>query len=408
MLNTQNPSHGVWLKGELVVSEPLPKTIWPINLPVSIFTTDLIESSEEEGPPCVSLKCRNGTLLPLIRYSKKAGFVASANFNSMRRRLLDEEYCGPLSRPLISYLPFDYNLIPGTLKNIALELWRLLKRQPDKREYLSDLSATALAKLDCVCKHGLAGINPDHDKREKGKFFLTYDMDLGWLFHNDAWFDRVMESLSEMQITATFFVVPAYCKGKAIEKKLRQIFDQGHEIGLHGTTHELKLPFMKSHEIRRQFSYFMGFMDEYNIKGFRAPWLLTSPVLEEILPEIFSYDTSIPMTNIIGLRGNLRGCCSSSPFIRRKHLPELPITLPCESELIILGFSASGIFSQWQFEVEKLKQVDGTAVFFGHWDPKHLATEEMFSFHINFLKSLKEDWKLDVKPCDYMADFLRT
>jgi hypothetical protein len=112
-------------------------------------------------------------------------------------------------------------------------------------------------------------------------------------------------------------------------------------------------------------------MQRHGIVGFRSPALLMTPALWEQLRTRFAYDSSVPDSDVEGVTAPRRGCSTVFPFHRRGLL-ELPLTLPLDDRLLLLGQGPRAILTSWQEKLRWIDQVGGIAVVTTHVEP-HLG-----------------------------------
>jgi len=144
----------------------------------------------------------------------------------------------------------------------------------------------------------------------------------------------ILNMLREYKATATFFVV-----GKVVEDSpdlLREITDQGHEIGYHGYDHT-PLTNMSPAEFRVDLEKGLNLLNDHlfqDIRGFRAPCFSMTPSTLwaiDLLKEYgFTYDSSISPASIRPLYGY-----PSAPLIPYFHHNGL-LEFPCNT-LNVLG-----------------------------------------------------------------------
>ncbi len=81
------------------------------------------------------------------------------------------------------------------------------------------------------------------------------------------------------------------------------------------------------------------------------------------------------------------------------------MTIPWEEELLMLRYQADEILSVWRETSAIVRRLQGgVGVFVGHWDPGHLAREDLFEVHERFLRSRGEQWLTNVLPSAFFKE----
>jgi len=166
---------------------------------------------------------------------------------------------------------------------------------------------------------------------------------------------------------------------------------------MHGIRHDLRLSFEPAEKIRRGFRLWRSFIDEWNVAGFRAPWLISTPTLEQVLPEFFRYDSSVPTTSCLTPYSRSRGCSTAVPFFKNQLLI-LPISLPGDGELSTFGYTPQQRAELWWRETCNIQAMGGCPVFLGHWTQNYLANPTHYELHLNFLKHVTKEMPADRTP----------
>lgn len=161
----------------------------------------------------------------------------------------------------------------------------------------------------------------------------------------------------------------------------------GHEIGLHGTHHDQRLAFLKPRQIARRLDRCRALVERHEIKGFRSPALLTSPALLAEVERRFLYDSSVPDTDIRGISAPRRGCCGIFPHWRG-NLLELPLTLPLDDRLTLLGQSPAAIYTTWQQKLVLIDKIGGVGIVTTHTEPHLGGSAELREEYSRLLESI--------------------
>lgn len=112
-------------------------------------------------------------------------------------------------------------------------------------------------------------------------------------------------------------------------RRLEELRQRGHEIGVHGLQHSTKL-FSSRSEFEWRVRKINAYMKDWGVVGFRSPATYRNPYW---LPEIDAdYDSSY-MDNAT-LEPQPGGVCAPFPFHLNDRMVELPITLPMDHTLL--------------------------------------------------------------------------
>ncbi|MBM4043847.1 MAG: hypothetical protein FJ279_01925 [Planctomycetes bacterium] len=302
--------------------------------------------------------------------------------------LLFERYCRP-ARPYTTLLPFHYHVVPG---DVRVAIHRLVKgvlsrfRRPVFPAWPMDGAVEMLREVVWRAFERLQGRQPRPSFWPDGKPYavtLTHDVD------TSEGYPQIPEFLAIEKahgVTSCWNVVLRSCVAHL--SVLDGLAGAGHEIGLHGYSHDNRLAFLEPEAMRRRFEACQGICREYGIRGFRSPSLCRTPALFEMIAERFDYDSSCPDTE------SGTGCCTVYPFFRspsvtaedrgsriedrdgRRPLPssildprrdrppllELPLSVPLDSALIMRGYSPTRILRAWRAKIAWIRRVGGLAV----------------------------------------------
>jgi len=152
---------------------------------------------------------------------------------------------------------------------------------------------------------------------------------------------------------------------------LRRVRQAGHEIGLHGAKHDMRLAYMPYPAVMERLDRCRGMVERHRVVGFRSPALLTSPALIRALSGRFLYDSSVPDTDIDTVAAPRRGCGSLRPFWLGSLL-EIPLTLPLDDRLLLRGESPDRMVRTWQEKMTWVRETGGCGLLTTHAEP-HLG-----------------------------------
>jgi hypothetical protein len=249
------------------------------------------------------------------------------------------------ARPLFSRLPFDYRMVPLSLRTRVL---RILNRSAGD-DVRSDLEyATTSPGAGVLAYAGRRAV-----------LIITHDVDS----RNELeLIERIREHERAVDVVSAWGFVPRVSWPS--ETVARELVREGCEVYWHDISHNGRLPFLSPTAIRSAF-------DEVASKSpwalelmraFRSGQLLASPDLIDAVAERFEIDMSIPDVERGGPYGDAAGCRTVHPFLLRGIL-EIPLTLPQDVFLRhVYGMSAEATLSTWQHKLNWIKRIGGVAV----------------------------------------------
>lgn len=293
--------------------------------------------------------------------------------------LLSGEAYVTLRRPLHTYAPGLIALLPGAVRlaghGLATRVEALRHRlgggsgaDPVEEamafpQFPIDLAAEAVRALVLGC----AGARPGPLwPAGRSVVCLCHDVDTA---EGQQRIPAVAREEEKLGLRSCWYIVgDRYPIDHGLMRRLRQA---GHEIGLHGVRHDQRLAFLPRPRIERRLDRCRELIERHGIEGFRSPALLSSPTLEACLVGRFRYDSSVPDCDVHGVSAPRRGCSTVFPFWRGELL-ELPLTLPLDDRLLLLGQGPDGMYSTWKKKVAWIDTVGGMAVVTTHVEP-HLG-----------------------------------
>lgn len=318
--------------------------------------------------------------------SKEKKRLDDSYLKKIFENVLYEKYVD-LRRPLYTYIPFNYQRIPGMIRYHSQKLFK--KTKPDKsvfpawpfEESLEKLRKIALDKYTINDSDLLRRLRWPENKQYA--LILTHDIEGA---NNWKWVRTIAEIEKEYGFRSSWNVVP---KLYQIDyATLGWLIENGFEIGLHGYNHDNKLSFLSEDRIRRRIESSYPLIKQYNIRGFRSPSWLRSETLFKVLQDYFIYDCSVLDVDYIS-PGGIGGCCSIFPYNIGK-LVELPTTLPYELP-IQFGVTQSNLNSFWSQKIQWIKKNKGAIVVNTHPDPYYGGNQPMVNMYKSFLEKFKED-----------------
>jgi peptidoglycan/xylan/chitin deacetylase (PgdA/CDA1 family) len=289
--------------------------------------------------------------------------------------------------PFSSKLPFSYQLVPQILR---ITVARFIGRRARKHihrwakfpSFPLDLSVDALS--DILAIH--------YKKLKPTPIILTHDID------NPASFQKLPEFLKEeerVDARSTNFVVPF--KWPLDYNLLSEIRQRGHEVGIHGFDHGNKTPFLSEIEMTQRIEKMRHLVERYAIKGYRSPSLLRTRKLLQELSRMFKYDSSISTAG--GLFPVPNNGCATARMFKCEGMYEIPVSLPSDAKLFLLGYKPHEIINLWITCAEKISQSGGIVVLLIHSDTCFFGNRAMFSLYRELLQHFRHDERFTFKTC---------
>lgn len=317
--------------------------------------------------------------------SKKKKRLDDSYLKKIFENVLYEKYVD-LRRPLYTYIPFNYQRIPGMIRYHSQKLFK--KTKPDKsvfptwpfEELLEKLRKIALDKYVLDDCYPFKRLSWPEDKQYA--LILTHDIEGAG---NWKWVRIIAEIEKEYGFRSSWNVTYGFYK--IDYATLDWLIENGFEIGLHGYNHDNKLSFLSEDRIRWRIESSYPLIKQYNITGFRSPSWLRSETLFKVLQDYFIYDCSVLDVDYIS-PGGIGGCCSIFPYNIGK-LVELPTTLPYELP-IQFGVAQSNLNSFWSQKIQWIKKNKGAIVVNTHPDPYYGGSQPMVNMYKSFLEKFKE------------------
>lgn len=286
------------------------------------------------------------------------------------------------SPPISSRLPFPYHRIPAALRTmIARAIGARLRRRKDRWAQFPgwpiDLSADILADWggEVDGRISMSGRTP---------VVLTHDLDSPEGIANAVGHFLPLEE--EVGARSTHFIVP--CAWPLDLGLLGELESRGHELGLHGYDHANRTPFATEVERRARLDAAHPLMEQFQMRGYRAPSLLRTRALLDDLSARFAYDSSIPTSGGPFPVPN-NGCASARPF-RIGGLTELPLSMPRDGSLLFMGYSPEEIFRLWWDCAELIAKSGGVVVLLTHCEERFSGNTAMLGVYRRFLGRLSE------------------
>ena len=293
----------------------------------------------------------------------------------------------PRYRPLYSRLPEWIRRLPGPLRLagqhvvIPLQQWRYRDPQfPFPRFPREDALEVLRVLVQAAC--GRQSTSPwPHGKPVVA---LTHDVDTG---KGQRRIRRIASEEERLHLRSCWYVVGnRYPLDHTLLDEMRSA---GHEIGLHGSHHDGRLAYLSPSRIARRLDSCKDVIARHDMRGFRSPALLMTPELAQALRERFEYDSSVPDTDMRAVAGPRRGSASLFP-LWRDGLLQLPLTLPLDDRLLLLGYGPDEIFRLWRDKLDWVLGMGGVAMVTTHAEPHLGASQGVLDAYRRLLEHVRE------------------
>jgi peptidoglycan/xylan/chitin deacetylase (PgdA/CDA1 family) len=289
------------------------------------------------------------------------------------------------SVPMLSRLPWNYQIFPQPVRRLITIILKNVKTSKNDSEFPSfpfDFSVDIIRYL----------YSENKKQNKTTTVRLTHDIDNLESLMN---LDKLLDVESKYGFKSTNFIVP--CKWNLDYGYLDSIFSAGFEIGIHGYNHGNKTPFLPPALIHKRMKKTQWFTEKYKILGYRAPSLMRTEKLLNILSEYFKYDSSIPSSGGSIPYAN-SGCATSKKFKVGKII-EMPISMPRDASLMFNGYKPRQILKVWLDTSEVIHQLGGDIVLLTHSDVIYSGNEEMSKIYNELLSFYASDRRFTVKKC---------
>ncbi len=316
------------------------------------------------------------------------------NFNRIIDSLLFEDYFKK-KRPIFSKLPIPYYLIP--FRHILFRKFFYLGKKDTKfPDWPTDVSVELLRNLYInAIKQKLGKKIPYIGFWPKGRFAvcLTHDSDSKSSFKN---IDKIREIEKRYGFNSSWNVLSK--RYKMDYKKLKQLVNDGCEIGIHGYTHDASLAFLPRKEIERRINYSISKLNRFEVEGFRSPQLKRNRRFLNLLANYFLYDSSVPNSEYKSSLALRTGSCSVFPFFIR-NMVEIPLTMPQDFTLIYtMKFSKNKILKIWKEKIDLIRQMNGLVCFNTHPDDYLIGNDKYLDIYEEILKYLSKQDSWNALP----------
>jgi peptidoglycan/xylan/chitin deacetylase (PgdA/CDA1 family) len=229
---------------------------------------------------------------------------------------------------------------------------------------------------------------------------------------------EILSSIDQQQgVHATWFFVPRSFQYSLDRRGVRDLVENGHEIGMHGFAHDGKLALHSPAKLTKQLRTGKAILESIGSKvvSFRSPWTIRSLILPLTLASVgFKVDSSYPDTDRLSIAGRGMGVSYNRPFrplimkrdssIGPLPLWEVPITGPQDVHLVEdFGLTDEQLFRLWKYKADFCRDFGGLHVL--HVHPVHIVKRlEAYNqfleylrkngFKFTTLRNIPEVWKM--------------
>ncbi len=313
---------------------------------------------------------------PIDAVTERADGSVLLPYNPWRvlRAIVEERYLGIPRPPLHARLRVPYHWVPGPLR---MALYPVVAGRPthepeacppDPAWPIEPRLDGFRAELYRGLKAGNVSVDaaPSRGAWPGGRRFpllVTHDVDTK---EGMALAGTVLDEMVALGLKPCFFLV-----GKGYrwdEGFIEAVHQAGGEIGLHGDTHDNRIAFEPADVAARRLDSVRERVRSADIRGFRSPSLLVSDALYEAVGPRFAWDSSVPDTDTHTLLGPRRGCGTAFPFRRRGCLV-LPLTMPADDRLLLLGYRGLDLVDVLRRKYRHLRKLGGLVHFLTHPEP---------------------------------------
>jgi len=288
------------------------------------------------------------------------------DFEFWYNNLINENYREEHVKPISAKLPFHYHYIPAKIRNFIASkiITDEIKKYPSN---LLDFSVQRIINI----------IGKKYS--EAPLLVLTHDIDSAKGFN---YIEDIISIEEKYKLKSSWNVVPDLYK--IDHKILSNLFNNGFEIGLHGLRHDNNEAFMSYKKFKYNLDLHSGFINKYEIKGYRGPSWYRTKSLMKVLSENFQYDLSC-LDNDVICPGGKGGVGTMNPFKFENGLIELPCTIPFETPILLNMVNQEDIVEYWKNKVNFIIQNNCMLLINTHPDPNYLGNKKMLDLYDEFL-----------------------
>jgi peptidoglycan/xylan/chitin deacetylase (PgdA/CDA1 family) len=324
---------------------------------------------------------QGGVRVPLVTGDPGARVCLHFDVRATFEHILFEQYCPPVRKPMLASAPFDYHKIPGPVRGAAARVLttatgRFQKNSetsfpsyPIEKSVEAVLQAMSLCCGKTIAKPGL-------------RVMLTHDVDEAGSVPGIA---ALSHAELERGVASAWFVAGKVFRSH--EKQIEALKNTGHEIGLHGTQHDLRFAFLSEQRMRDRLDSVADYLERFGVAGFRSPFYLRTDLMFQVLAERFSYDSSVPDTDHCSTGATARGCGVLHPFMRGS-LVEIPVAIPFEIPWMG-GLPPKKLVAYWSEKMDFAQASGGLFVVNTHSDAHMSSRPSLRGAYCELLDELK-------------------
>lgn len=319
--------------------------------------------------------------IPLVTGDPGARVCLHFDVRATFEHILYEQYRPPVRKPVLASAPFDYHKIPGPVRGAAARMLTgalAMSRRTARTEfpaYPVEKSVSAVSEaLNLCCGKAI---------NEPGlRVLLTHDVDEAGSVPGIA---ALSHAELERDVASAWFVAGKVFRGH--EKQIVELKNSGHEIGLHGTQHDLRFAFLSEQRMRDRLDSVAHYLERYGVAGFRSPFYLRTDLMFRVLAERFAYDSSVPDTDHFSAGSAPGGCGVMHPYVRGA-LVEIPVTVPFEIPWMA-GLAPHRLVAYWRDKMDFARASGGLFVVNTHSDAHVSGRPSLRSAYCELLDELK-------------------
>lgn len=259
------------------------------------------------------------------------------------------------------------------------------------------IGASSNVIMHLIQRH-LLGDNTAKRKNGTPYAFITHDIDTEFCQTKGS--EIVAGVEKKAGVLSTWFFVPRSIQYKLNPTSVRKLSDEGHEIGMHGYSHDgtlaLNDPKRLMAQLRKGKSDLESIVEK--VVSFRSPWTTRSNTLLSVLcSQGFNVDSSFPDRDQLGMTGGRQGVFYNRPFrpmyvtnensLEMFPIWEVPITGPQDVQLIEdLALTGNDLLRVWKYKADFCRDFSG--VFVHHTHPIHIVNHlQTYSKFLNYLST---------------------
>ncbi len=221
---------------------------------------------------------------------------------------------------------------------------------------------------------------------------LNHDVDTEWGFENDLGIKTFREIEEGLGLRSAWLTVARLHEaGRSV---LKDLMDEGHEIGCHGTVHDHKIAYLSPDRARARMEGANAFLREFDCVGFRSPSYHHSDALYAGLDGIMDYDMSMHdcFENDNSPASSLEGCSTCFPFhISGTRVLQIPTTVAEDLVLELAGQEPDQALSTQRQLIQDIAKRYGVANILTHPEPQLSARPPWIAVYRNLLEGLVGD-----------------